>query len=101
MANLPAPVSSSSEGCQILLSIGERAGGETAGLVAGLAGGVGARLVAGLVGVEGTGLITDLEVIGGGTARLMTALACCWGTGLEAVLTVGEEWGAARGAGVA
>ena len=54
VANLPAPVSSSSDGCQILLSMGE-SGGETAGLVAGLAGGVRARLVAGLVGVGGEG----------------------------------------------
>ena len=49
VANLPAPVSSSSDGCQTLLSMGEWSGGETAGLVSGLAGGVRARLVAGLV----------------------------------------------------
>ena len=49
------PVSSSSDGCQTLLSMGEWSGGDVAGLVAGLAWGVKARLVAGLVGVGGTG----------------------------------------------
>ena len=92
------PVSLSSDGCQTLLSMGERSGGEAAGLVAGLAGGVGARLVAGLAGVGVVGA-EDPGIVGRGAAGLVAGLAVV--AGRRELITVPDGGWDVAGAGAA